>query len=99
MRIRCIQEAESLCQALLPEDLRGASIELAEYLKDSFGNATRIDYGSGHETNFIAILCALFVLGVYRDHDRRALALIVFPRCVMQKYGTTNTRLQYVTQR
>ena len=31
--------------------------ELCAYLSDSFGNATRIDYGTGHETNFFIFLC------------------------------------------
>ena len=33
--------------------------EAAGYLCDSFGNATRIDYGTGHETNFILFLLTL----------------------------------------
>jgi serine/threonine-protein phosphatase 2A activator len=39
---------ELLQQHVLPERLRGAAAELAEYLADSLGNATRIDYGTGH---------------------------------------------------
>lgn len=42
---------------MLPEDLRGAVIELAAYLDDSFGNRVRIDYGTGHETSFIVWMC------------------------------------------
>jgi hypothetical protein len=38
---------------MLPEDQRGAVVELAAYLDDSFGNRVRIDYGTGHETSFI----------------------------------------------
>ena len=33
--------------------------EGAAYLCDSFGNATRIDYGTGHETNFMLFLYVL----------------------------------------
>ena len=33
--------------------------ELASYFADSFGNATRIDYGTGHETTFVALLYCL----------------------------------------
>ena len=36
-----------------------ASIELAPYIADMFGNTTRIDYGTGHELNF-AVLFLLF---------------------------------------
>lgn len=32
-------------------------IELSGYLEESFGNPTRIDYGTGHETTFIIFLC------------------------------------------
>lgn len=44
----------------LPVDGRqAASEELAGYLGESFGNRTRIDYGSGHELNFICFLICL----------------------------------------
>lgn len=32
---------------VLPESLQPAAEELGGYLADSFGNATRIDYGTG----------------------------------------------------
>jgi hypothetical protein len=44
---------------LLPPELQGAAVELLPYLLDSFGNATRIDYGTGHETTFVAFLYCL----------------------------------------
>ena len=31
--------------------------ELSGYLEESFGNPTRIDYGTGHETTFMIFLC------------------------------------------
>ena len=36
-----------LTAEVLPAGLEGAAVELAGYLSDSFGNATRIDYGTG----------------------------------------------------
>ena len=48
---------------------RPASIELCGYFVDSFGNATRIDYGTGHETTFIAFLVCLAVLGLVKEKD------------------------------
>uniref|UniRef100_A0A914W8Q0 Serine/threonine-protein phosphatase 2A activator n=1 Tax=Plectus sambesii TaxID=2011161 RepID=A0A914W8Q0_9BILA len=41
------QEAESLLAGMLPDTQKAAAVELAAYFLDSFGNATRIDYGSG----------------------------------------------------
>jgi hypothetical protein len=60
---------ELLTQHVLPEELRGAAAELAPYLDDSLGNPTRIDYGTGHETTFIALLCCLAKLGVLTEAD------------------------------
>lgn len=37
--------------------------ELRPYLEDSFGNKQRIDYGTGHELNFIIFLLGLYKLG------------------------------------
>ena len=42
-------DADSLVKAILPDRLKPASIELAPYLVDSFGNRTRIDYGTGEK--------------------------------------------------
>ena len=39
--------APQLLSAVLPQELQGAVGELAGYWCDSFGNATRIDYGTG----------------------------------------------------
>ena len=63
--------------------------ELAVYLSESFGNATRIDYGTGHETNFIVFLLCLSKAGVVAQGDLRDLVLCVFPR-----YLRTCRRLQ-----
>lgn len=37
--------------------------ELRQYLEDSFGNKQRIDYGTGHELNFIIFLLGMYKLG------------------------------------
>lgn len=57
-----------------------AQNEVATYLANSFGNGTRIDYGSGHELNFILWLLCLRQLAIVQDSTFPALALIVFPR-------------------
>ena len=48
------------------------------YLIDSFGNKTRIDYGTGHEMAFVMFLCALFKIGILKDSDRIAVGLKIF---------------------
>lgn len=47
-----------------PPLLEDARQELCMYLRDSFGNYQRIDYGTGHELNFIIVL-----LGVYKNRE------------------------------
>ncbi|KAJ9446847.1 Serine/threonine-protein phosphatase 2A activator 2 [Diplonema papillatum] len=53
--------------------------EVAQYWTDSFGNATRIDYGTGHELNFVIVMFSLAVLNC-ADHpdDRLAMLTTVF---------------------
>lgn len=53
--------------------------EVAEYLKTSFGNETRIDYGSGHEAHFLVLMYCLWKAGVYTEEDDEDLVLLVFP--------------------
>ena len=47
------------------------------FLIESFGNSTRIDYGTGHEFKFCAFLCCLVKLGVLCESDAPAIALRV----------------------
>ena len=51
--------------------------ELSGYLSESFGNPTRIDYGTGHELSFVVFLRCLDRLGLTSPADRKALVLIV----------------------
>ncbi|KAI0204543.1 phosphotyrosyl phosphatase activator [Astrocystis sublimbata] len=45
----------------------GAEDELAAYLLGAFGSAQRLDYGTGHELNFLAFLGCLWKLGAFQD--------------------------------
>jgi serine/threonine-protein phosphatase 2A activator len=47
---------------------------------ESFGNPTRIDYGTGHEFKFCVFLCCLMKLGVVPMTDAAALVLKVFEK-------------------
>lgn len=67
-----------LIQGLLPNELLEAAKELDVYLKDSFGNSTRIDYGTGHELNFIMFLMGLFKIGVLKKEDEVSIGLKLF---------------------
>lgn len=57
-----------------------AVAEVQAYLLQSFGNRSRIDYGSGHELNFMIWLLCLYQLQILKVSDFRALVLRVFVR-------------------
>lgn len=62
----------SLMQLLLKHigpEYESIFVELAGYLSDSFGNETRIDYGTGHELHFIAFLCCLYDVQYFNEAD------------------------------
>jgi len=50
--------------------------ELAVYLRSSFGDPQRIDYGTGHELNFVALLYGLARCGALGGSDSRAWAAL-----------------------
>ncbi|KAK7203688.1 Phosphotyrosyl phosphatase activator [Myxozyma melibiosi] len=73
-----------LTTSLSSSDIQSSDglVDLQTYLLHSFGNRTRIDYGSGHELNFICFLLVLFKLGVFTKDDFPALVLRVFNRYI-----------------
>lgn len=58
----------------------GAISEVSTYFLQAFGNRTRIDYGSGHELNFLLWLLCLYQLRLVTLKDFRDLVLKVFTR-------------------
>uniref|UniRef100_G1PI03 Serine/threonine-protein phosphatase 2A activator n=1 Tax=Myotis lucifugus TaxID=59463 RepID=G1PI03_MYOLU len=88
---RLDQEAENLVATVVPTHLAAAVPEVAVYLKESVGNSTRIDYGTGHEAAFAAFLCCLCKIGVLRVDDQIAIVFKVFNRYleVMRKLQKT----------
>lgn len=55
-------------------------IELTAYIVDSFGNPTRIDYGTGHEMSFCMFLCGLYKVDVLKQSDSKAAVNVLFSR-------------------
>ena len=74
--------AEELISEVVGDEVKakGGVTELKPYLMDSFGNKTRIDYGTGHEMAFVMFLCALFKTGVLLQSDKAGVGLKVFSR-------------------
>jgi serine/threonine-protein phosphatase 2A activator len=74
--------APELVYSILGDDLGPATIELVPYFLDSFGNRSRIDYGTGHETTFMMFLYCLFSLGVLQESDRKATVTRIFKKYI-----------------
>ncbi len=68
----------NLLKGIWPEKHHEAIVELLPYLHDSFGNPTRLDYGTGHELSFILFLMGLFKIGVLEKSDELNVAIKVF---------------------
>jgi hypothetical protein len=58
---------DSQDEILNVDNLDQAVAELAPYLFDMFGNATRIDYGTGHELNFAIFFLLLIKLQILQE--------------------------------
>ncbi|KAG1449462.1 hypothetical protein G6F56_008634 [Rhizopus delemar] len=69
------RSVNTLFDGLVPEP---AIPELSTYFCESFGNKTRIDFGTGHEANFICWLLCLKKLKIISEEDNAAIVLRVF---------------------
>ncbi|EAL67602.1 hypothetical protein DDB_G0279655 [Dictyostelium discoideum AX4] len=63
--------------------------EISTYLQNSWGDKQRIDYGSGHELNFICFLLCLVKIKFIKREEYELLVLIIF-----NKYLNMMRRLQ-----
>jgi len=72
---RVVTEVNVLLDFVQPKE---AIIEVGAYFCQSFGERTRVDYGTGHEANFMAFLLCLEKLGLLTEKDNAAVVLNVF---------------------
>ncbi|QQP40073.1 Serine/threonine-protein phosphatase 2A activator, partial [Caligus rogercresseyi] len=73
---RLNDKALELLDPLIP--IEKARNEAMVYFVHSFGDGTRIDYGTGHEMAFVQFLCSLFRIGVFGDSDKEFVGLKLF---------------------
>ena len=62
--------------------LNGIIDELNGYLLGSFGDYTRIDYGTGHELTFICFILILVELRIFRRNDYNSIILKIFNKYI-----------------
>jgi serine/threonine-protein phosphatase 2A activator len=74
------EDLPGVLAGLVPEDY---VTEVSTYLLNSFGDRTRIDYGTGHEANFVCFLLCLYKLKILNQEDNVAIVLAVFWRYIM----------------
>lgn len=71
-------QVPDLLKSALPSEFHPALIEITTYFTESFGNPTRIDYGTGHELAFIMCLCALYKVQALKESDNLHAGLKIF---------------------
>ena len=64
----------------MPEKYHKALPEISIYLIESFGNSTRIDYGTGHELAFIMFLICLYKIEFLKKDDSLPTVIKIFKR-------------------
>jgi hypothetical protein len=65
--------------------------EVKTYLNDSYGSYERLDYGTGHELNFVVTLFCLFKMQVFKQEHFKAVVNIIFQKylLIMRKIQLT----------
>ncbi|PWW78218.1 Phosphotyrosyl phosphatase activator [Tuber magnatum] len=83
---------EGILEGLEGEGVKGGAMkEIRAYFTEAFGNRTRIDYGSGHELNYLIYLLCLHQLSLLEPSTYAPLVLHLFTRylTLMRKIQTT----------
>lgn len=82
-------QSETLVHHLSSEFTNQQEVDISVYLTNSFGDRERIDYGSGHELNFLCFLLCLDKINYLTPQCDPSVVLLVFA-----KYLKTMRRLQ-----
>eukprot|EP00768_Dysnectes_brevis_P003740 gnl/Dysnectes_brevis/265_a296_4466.p1 GENE.gnl/Dysnectes_brevis/265_a296_4466~~gnl/Dysnectes_brevis/265_a296_4466.p1 ORF type:complete len:350 (+),score=62.36 gnl/Dysnectes_brevis/265_a296_4466:115-1164(+) len=77
--LQLIEQAPDLVKNTLPESRHIAVPELIPYLVECFGEPARLDYGTGHELNFILFMICYFRLNVLKADELMYVPLVIFP--------------------
>ncbi|KAK6587820.1 phosphotyrosyl phosphatase activator -related [Cryptosporidium xiaoi] len=78
--------AKQLSSSYLKELLNLKSDYLEEvqiYFVESFGNRNRVDYGTGHELNFVLFLFCINRLGIIKHNHFTELVMVIFYRYIL----------------
>lgn len=75
---RIVEKSDEWIRSILPDELKGATVELKPYFDESFGSYIRVDYGTGHEINFLAFCCCLYKIGYFSSNDYMATIFFLF---------------------
>ncbi|CAK9786668.1 phosphotyrosyl phosphatase activator [Cutaneotrichosporon oleaginosum] len=78
-----VAAASDAMHASIPGLPAEAIPEVQTYFQHSWGNRERVDYGSGHELNFLCWLLSLTKLGVFHEEDYTYLVLGIFWRYIL----------------
>lgn len=84
-------EINSLIKVPLIEGSLGLADELKPYFFECFGNCKRIDYGTGHELNFVMVLMICCKLNLFKEEEYFQLVQILF-----KEYTSVCKELQIV---
>ncbi len=68
---------------ILPPNFHSAIIEISPYFIDSLGNKQRIDYGSGHELNFVMWLYVIILFHNLKFPDFASKNLALLPKKII----------------
>jgi hypothetical protein len=77
-KLRLSEIIPGFLSSLLTAETKEYAVELSHYLSESFGNETRIDYGTGHELNLVVFFYCLYKLQVMTQDDLKDIGLTCF---------------------